>query len=181
MIQSRSPRRNSRAAADLFLALPHSPSKCRDSCSTLCSDAVDRFPATAAELHPAAASSIASYRTEKSCQQFVENHAQRINVGARIDVVDVGVGLLRTHVSGCTQEGSTCVNRVSPGTVDAVAFARPKSMMCGIGLPINFDNQDIRGLQIAMNDGFLMGVLHAVADLQNKWRRSRIAIFLRSQ
>ena len=46
-----------------------------------------------------------------------------------------------------------------------VALARPKSMTLGTGVPSWLFHQDVRRLQVAMDDSLLMGMLHGRADL----------------
>ena len=53
------------------------------------------------------------------------------------------------------------------------AFASPKSMMRGIGFAVHLDHQDIGRLQIAMNDGFLVRVLHTFAGLDEQFQPLR--------
>ena len=42
----------------------------------------------------------------QSGQQLIENDPQRVHVGARVDVLYTGIGLLWTHVSGRSHEVS---------------------------------------------------------------------------
>ena len=49
-----------------------------------------------------------------------------------------------------------------------VAFATPKSMIFGTGWSSWSVDQDVRRLQVAMDDALLMGMLHGVADLDEQ-------------
>ena len=43
-------------------------------------------------------------------------------------------------------------------------MATPKSITLGIGRPSYFGDQDVGGLQVAVDDPLLVGVLHRLAD-----------------
>ena len=45
-----------------------------------------------------------------------------------------------------------------------MALATPKSMIFGTGLPSCIGDQHVGGLDVAVDDAFLMGVLHGLAD-----------------
>ena len=49
-----------------------------------------------------------------------------------------------------------------------MALATPKSMILGTGWPSTSVDQDVAGLEVAVDDGLLVGVLHALADLDEQ-------------
>ena len=67
-------------------------------------------------------------------QQLVEDHAQRIDVGPRVDVHRRRVGLLGRHVRRRADDGPG-VAQALVGQENSVALATPKSMTLGIGRP----------------------------------------------
>ena len=93
-------------------------------------------------------------------QQFVEQHAQTVDVAARIDVQPAHFRLLRAHVSRRADElfeGGE--DRFVGQRLPAVALAMPKSITFGTGSPSCMRHQDVRGLDVAMDDAFLVRVL----------------------
>jgi len=58
----------------------------------------------------------------------------------------------------------------------AVALARPKSMIRGSGFPSTSPTKNVGWLQIAMDDGFSVGMLHAFADVHEKLAQSHLVI-----
>ena len=59
------------------------------------------------------------------------------------------------------------VNMVRSVSFCAVALATPKSITFGTALVVVLRHQHVGGLEIAMNDPLLMGVLHGLADRQH--------------
>ena len=61
-----------------------------------------------------------------------------------------------------------------------MALAIPKSMTLGIALPSSLRDQNVRGLQVPVDDAFLMGVLDGLADLAEQLqpliRRESVAV-----
>ena len=68
-------------------------------------------------------------------EQFVEQHAQRIDVAARVDVQLVELGLLGAHVLGVPTIWPKPVNSVCSVSCWLMALATPKSMTLGTGWP----------------------------------------------
>ena len=54
-----------------------------------------------------------------------------------------------------------------------IALATPKSMTLGTGVPSCSVDQDVGGLDVAVDDPLLMGVLHAWQTVTNSSSRSR--------
>ena len=95
--------------------------------------------------------------------QFIEQHAQAVDVRARVDVHAVGAGLLRTHVRRRADHlpvlgeerllGQPLVERLGDAEVDHHRrwFA------------VHQRHEDIRGFDIAMDDTFVVRVLDGLA------------------
>ena len=79
------------------------------------------------------------------------------------------LGLLRAHVGRRADE---LLEGGEEGLVGqrwpAVALAMPKSMTLGTGMPSWSGDQDVRRLEVAVDDALLVGVLDGVADLDEK-------------
>ena len=66
------------------------------------------------------------------------------------------------------------VNRLcSVSRIPLVALARPKSITLGTGLSSWALDQDVGGLEVAVDDPLLVGVLHRRADLAEQRRAGR--------
>ena len=70
-----------------------------------------------------------------SRQKLIEQHAQRIDVGASVDVQAVELGLFGAHIFQRADDATTPVNSVRSVSFWPVALATPKSMTLGTGLP----------------------------------------------
>ncbi len=101
-------------------------------------------------------------------QQHIEHDSQRVNIGARVyvlhTVLHLGIGLLRTHVPGRPHEMSELGKGFSRH-VRRGRLGQPEVDDARHGFAVHFYNQNVCRFQIAMDDGFLMRVLHAFADL----------------
>ena len=115
-------------------------------------------------------------------QQFVEQHAQRIDVRPRVHVEVVELRLLGRHVERRAQHrlvgrvqrplGQRLVHRLGQPEVDDL----------GHRLVVVGGDQDVGGFQVAVNDPLLMRVLDGLAHLHEQvqplgrrsagWRRN---------
>ena len=106
---------------------------------------------------------------QRAHQHLIEHHAQRVHIGAGIDILATRVGLLRAHVF---ERAQYC------------AHARKYAAICeplrsslgqtevddpGHRLAIHVAHQNVRRLQVAMDDGLLVRVLHSFADLDEEF------------
>jgi len=101
-------------------------------------------------------------------QQFVQDHAQRIDISSRVNALGGRFGLLGTHV----------LRR--PDKLALLGIQGPLRQGLGQGLgnakvddlgdrPVLRErHQDVRGLEVPMDDPLVMRVLHRVADLQEQ-------------
>ena len=100
-------------------------------------------------------------------------HAERIDVGPRVDVEVVELGLLGAHVQrradhqavGRVQRvlGQRLVHRLGQAEVDHL----------GHRLAVVQADENVRRLQVAVDDPLLMGVLHGLADRHEQLRAAR--------
>ena len=102
-------------------------------------------------------------------QQFVEQHAQAVDVAARVDVQPAHLRLLRAHVSRRADElVQTACKPSCPSAALSVALAMPKSITFGTGTPSCSVDQDVRRLDVAVDDPLLVRVLDRLADLDEQ-------------
>ena len=99
------------------------------------------------------------------CQQLEQYHAQRINIRAAVEPARVGRKLFGAHVVECAQQltgpglarSRQNVGRRDVGNAEIEDFGLAR-----------FLDQDVARLQVAMNDGLIVSVLHRVAHLGQK-------------
>ncbi len=100
-----------------------------------------------------------------TCQQLIEQHAQRVQVGAGIYVLGGPLGLLGTHIQ-----------RRADHLLDIGVNRRiGQRLVNGLGDPEVNDfgdrrrtvrrDQNVRGLDVPVDDPFQVGVLNGLADL----------------
>ena len=77
-------------------------------------------------------------------QQLVEQHAQRIDVAAGVDVELVELGLLGAHVLDRADHLAELGEHRPFGELLAVALATPKSITFGTGLVVVLGDQHVR-------------------------------------
>jgi len=102
-------------------------------------------------------------------EKFVQDDREGINVRARVNVRNIGVGLFGTHVRGRADEISGARDLGGKRISSADGFGNAEIDDAGNGFAIEFDDQDIGGLEVAMNARFLVGVLHAFADFAEEF------------
>ena len=101
-------------------------------------------------------------------EQFVEQHAQAVDVAPRIDVQSAHLRLLGAHVSG---RADKLAQLGIDGQVRQPAFrgfGDAKINDLRHRQAIMQRNQDVRGFDVAVNDALLMGVLDRMADLDEQ-------------
>src|SRR6185369_2406993 len=98
-------------------------------------------------------------------QQLIQDHPKRIDIRARIDIDAAELRLFRTHVRRCAdhlvcpREQGFFRELLSKGLGDAEIYDLRDRMK------IDTNHEDVRRLQVAVNDCLLMRVLHSAADL----------------
>ena len=104
-------------------------------------------------------------KRRRTRKQLVKQHAQCVDITAGIDVQSAQLGLFRAHVQKCADDLKVLsVDRlVGQAGIDGFGYTevnhlryRPPIVQC---------HQYIAGLDIAVNDPFVMGVLYRTADL----------------
>ena len=99
-------------------------------------------------------------------QELVEDHAQGVDVGPGVDVQRVKGGLLRRHVPRRTRDAAERGKETVIGQPHAAGgLGQPEVDHLGDRLVIVGLDQNVRRLQIAMDDPLLVRVLHSRADL----------------
>jgi hypothetical protein len=93
-----------------------------------------------------------------------KHHAQRVDVGARVDVVVVRGGLLRAHVLGRADDLAHLGEHRHLGQALRGGLGHAEVDDLGHRAPIHFRDEDVRRLEVAVDDGLLVRVLHALAD-----------------
>ena len=109
-------------------------------------------------------------------EQFVEQHAERIDVAARVNVQPAHLGLLGTHVGRRADE---LPEGGEHGFVREPLIRRglgnTEVNHLGHGQTVVPRDENVRRLDVAVNDSFLMRVLDGLADLD----KQREALFHR--
>ncbi len=103
-------------------------------------------------------------------EQFVEQHAERVNVGARVNVEAAHERLLRAHVGGRADEllergkDSLVRERFAGG-----GFGDAEINHFGHGHAVVHGDKNVRGFQVAVDDALLVRVLDGAADLREQF------------
>src|SRR5690349_7904838 len=96
-------------------------------------------------------------------QQFIEHRAEAVDIGARVDIGTVELRLLRAHISGRAE-------KMFEGGEQGLVR---EPLIGGLGNPkINYlghrrnliEHQDVRGLDVPMDDPFLVRMLDRLAN-----------------
>ena len=102
-------------------------------------------------------------------QQLVQHDAQRVNVGSGVYGLVQRVGLLGAHVFRCSDELADLREHgvVGPALVHGVGDAEVDDLGRR-GVPSTSVHQHVGGLEVAVDDALLVGVLHGFADGQEE-------------
>ncbi|HEY7117587.1 MAG TPA: hypothetical protein VH475_13445 [Tepidisphaeraceae bacterium] len=97
-------------------------------------------------------------------EQFVQDHAQRVDVGAGVHVQAAGLGLLGAHVlRGSHHRPDPREKRLlRQDEVGGLGDAEVDHL--GDRPAVDQRDQDVRGLDVAVDDALLVGVLDGLAD-----------------
>ena len=98
-------------------------------------------------------------------EQFVKQNTERINIAARIHVQTAHLSLFRTHVGRCADELLKRGEKCLIGQPPLRGLGDPKIDHLGHRHTIVQSDQNVGGLDVAMDDPFLMRVLDGVANL----------------
>ena len=112
-------------------------------------------------------------------QQLVKQHAQRVNVGPRVDIEAAHLRLLGAHVQRRTDHlGQLSVDRaVRQLLVDRLGDAEVDHLHHR--LAVERRHQHIRRFHVAVNDSFLMGMLDRATDIDEELETlARVSWFL---
>lgn len=94
--------------------------------------------------------------------QFIEQHAQAVDVRARIDIDRIELCLLRAHVLQRADDAAEAREQRTLGKRLAHRLSHAEIDDFWHRLAVITGDEDIRGLDIPMNDAFLMSVLNGL-------------------
>ena len=92
-------------------------------------------------------------------KQLVQEHAQAVDVGSTIDALVQAAGLLGRHIGGCSQD----VAFLGQGRLHVLVAGQAKVRQQRLVVPVQ---QNVRRLDVAMDDAHLMGVIQCVGNLR---------------
>jgi hypothetical protein len=105
-------------------------------------------------------------------QQLVEQYPQRVNVRPRVHVQPAHLRLLRAHVGRRANQLPVGREERLLGQRRLQRLGRPEVNHLGHGFAVVQRDQDVRGLEVAVDDAFLMGMLDGLAHGRNSCKRS---------
>jgi len=102
-------------------------------------------------------------------QQFIQQHAERVDVAARINIQSAQARLFRTHIGGGANE---LIKRRKKRFVRQRRSCRrlgnPKVNDLGNHFSVLFRDENVRRLEVAMDDSFLVRVLDGLTNLNKE-------------
>jgi hypothetical protein len=103
-------------------------------------------------------------------EQFVEEHAERVNVAASVDIEAGELGLLGAHIGRCANEHlEGCENGFVGQTLIRGGFGNPKIDHPGCSHAFQrLRYENIGRFDVPMDDAPLMRVLDCLTDLHKK-------------
>ena len=110
------------------------------------------------------------FKRQGASQQFIQNHAQRVNVRACIDILFFLVGLFGAHVFWGSNELPLLSEHGFFRQRHTDGLGHPKIDYLGDRLAVLRGDNNIGGLDVPMDDPFLMGMLHSFTDLDKKFQ-----------
>ncbi len=96
-------------------------------------------------------------------EQLVEQRAERVDVGAGVEI-EAHRRLLRAHVGGRADELAEAGGEGAPGETGIDGAGDPEVDHLGDGSPFFRGDEDVAGLQVAVNDPLLVRRVHGMAD-----------------
>ena len=105
---------------------------------------------------------------QRAGDQDVQDDAEGVDVGARVDVLDLEVGLLRTHVLGSSEDAPCAREQRLLGQPLRSRLGEPEVDDLRHRTPVLLGDEHVGGLQVAVDDGLLVRVLDALADLDEE-------------
>ena len=105
---------------------------------------------------------------ELVCQQLIQLHAERIDVGARVDVRCAAGRLLGTHELGRAHEGALERHRAAVQQRVGERLGDPEVDDLRLALVVGLGHQHVVRAEITVQYRLLVCVLHAIADHQEQ-------------
>ena len=103
-------------------------------------------------------------------QQLVKQDAERVDVGARINILTRRQGLFRAHILRSSDERSHAREHSVRGQLvgERLGYAEIDNLRCRPA--IHLGDQNVRRFQVAVDDGFLMRVLDAFTNMLEEFQ-----------
>ena len=120
-------------------------------------------------------------KRRRAGEQLVQQHAQRIDVAARIDIQAAQLRLLGTHVHRRPDHLAVAgVDRLV-GQVVMQGLGHAKVDDFDDRAMIGHRDHDVGRFQVAVDDPFLMGMLDGVADINEQFQPLAVGQLLRNR
>ena len=101
-------------------------------------------------------------------EQLVKQHAEGVNIAARIQIHSGQPRLFGTHVGRCADELPHCCKKRFIRQTLLGRFGDAEIDHFGHGHPVLHGHQYVRGFEVAMDDALLVGVLDGATDLHKQ-------------
>ncbi len=101
-------------------------------------------------------------------QKLVEQHAQTVDIGAGIDIHGIEFGLLGAHIFERTDDAAEARDQGPFRQLLPQGLGHAEVDHLGHGLAVVGGDQDIGRFEVAVDDPFLVGVLHGLANLHKQ-------------
>ncbi len=121
------------------------------------------FPHHAQHLEQRTALELRCIQRRRTGEQLVEDHAQRIDVGPCVDVHRRWVRLLGRHI-GRRADDRSGIAQTLVGQVELRGLGHAEIDDLGRGTAVDLGDHHVRRLEVAVDDSFLMGMLHRLAN-----------------
>ena len=127
------------------------------------------FTDRAAEFVHSSLTECFSVERQRANEQLVQHDPERIHIASSVDVYRAWFGLLRTHVLRRPHEPAEFRDQrlLREGLSDCFSDSEVDDPWHG--MVINLGHEHVRGLQVAMNDSFLMCMLDTLAQMDEEF------------
>jgi hypothetical protein len=101
-------------------------------------------------------------------EQFVEKDAKGVHIGAGIDVSNAGIDLFWAHITGSSEQDTSLSEDSGVGFGRNGGLGDAEVDDARTWLAIDLNDENVGGLEVAVNDGFLVRVLDGFTDLNKE-------------